>query len=197
MNTIQLIFATNNEHKVKEIQSVIPATIKVISLAKAGIDIDIPEPHDSLEENATEKSTVIHQLTKQNCFSEDSGLEVVALHGEPGVKSARYAGDGKDFAANINKLLLKLANNPDRTAQFRTVISLIWNEKEYQFEGICKGTIRHEPIGTEGFGYDSIFIPEGSNKTFGQMTLAEKNEYSHRKKAVKQLISCLEKIMNS
>jgi len=197
MNTIQLIFATNNEHKVKEIQSVIPATIKVISLAKAGIDIDIPEPYDSLEENATEKSTVIHELTKQNCFSEDSGLEVVALHGEPGVKSARYAGDGKDFAANINKLLHKLANNPNRTAQFRTVISLIWNEKEYQFEGICKGTIRHEPIGTEGFGYDSIFIPEGSNKTFGQMTLAEKNEYSHRKKAVKQLISCLEKIMNS
>jgi XTP/dITP diphosphohydrolase len=191
MHTVQLIFATNNEHKVKEIQSVIPATIKVISLAIAGIDIDIPEPYDSLEENATEKSTVIHQRTKQNCFSEDSGLEVFALNGEPGVKSARYAGDTKDFIANIEKLLNNLSDNTNRTAQFRTVISLIWDEKEYQFEGVCKGSITHEQMGTEGFGYDSIFIPDGSTKTFGQMTLSEKNEFSHRKKAVRQLLGFL------
>lgn len=192
MSSIQLIFATNNANKVIEIQSVIPEGIQVISLAEAGINIDIPEPHNSLEANATEKSTVIHQLTNKNCFSEDTGLEVTALHGEPGVKSARYAGDHKNFNANIDKLLLNLQGEKNRTAQFRTVISLIWDDKEYQFEGICKGQITHETKGTNGFGYDAVFIPDGSDKTFGEMSLDEKNEYSHRKKAVAKLISCLQ-----
>ncbi|MCA6439952.1 MAG: RdgB/HAM1 family non-canonical purine NTP pyrophosphatase [Chitinophagaceae bacterium] len=189
---MQLIFATNNTNKVIEIQSVIPAGIQVVSLAEAGINIDIPEPHHTLEANATEKSTVIHQLTHKNCFSEDTGLEVAALNGEPGVKSARYAGDNKSFTANIDKLLSNLLGEKNRRAQFRTVISLIWNNKEYQFEGICKGQITHETIGTNGFGYDAVFIPDGSDKTFGEMSLQEKNAYSHRKKAVTQLISCLQ-----
>ena len=192
MSSIQLIFATNNDNKVIEIQSVIPEAIKVISLAEAGINIDIPEPHDTLEANAREKSSVIHQLTNKNCFSEDTGLEVLALNGEPGVKSARYAGDHKNFAANIDKLLLNLQGEKNRAAQFRTVISLIWDDKEYQFEGICEGQITHETIGNNGFGYDAVFIPDGSSKTFGEMSLEEKNVYSHRKKAVAKLISCLQ-----
>jgi XTP/dITP diphosphohydrolase len=197
MGSIPLIFATNNPNKVTEIQSVMPTGISVVSLADAGIDIDIPEPHDTLEANATEKSTVIHQLTHKNCFSEDTGLEVAALYGEPGVKSARYAGEHKSFSANISKLLLNLQGEENRTAQFRTVISLIWNNKEYQFEGICKGQITHETIGNNGFGYDAIFKPDGSDKTFGEMSLPEKNEFSHRKKAVTQLIRFLQQVTTS
>jgi len=189
----ELIFATNNENKVKEIKSVVGEKLLVISLKDAGIDKDIPEPHHTLEANATEKSTVIHELTGKNCFSEDTGLEVFALDGEPGVKSARYAGEGRDFQANIDKLLEKLANQDSRAAQFRTVISLIWEGQEYLFEGICKGRITEIQQGAEGFGYDPIFIPDGAEKTFASMTLAEKNQYSHRKKATTQLIDFLNK----
>src|SRR6201996_8372404 len=127
---IRIIFATNNAHKVTEIQSAIGDRITVISLAQAGIDIDIPEPHDTLEANATEKSTVIHRLTGESCFSEDTGLEVMALGGEPGVKSARYAGESRSDEKNIEKLLQRLGDNPDRRARFRTVISLIWQGQE-------------------------------------------------------------------
>ena len=189
MSKPTLIFATNNQHKVDEISIVIGNQVQVITLKEAGIDIDIPEPHDTLEANASEKSLTIHQLTAKNVFSEDTGLEVFSLNGEPGVKSARYAGDHKDFQANIDKLLFNLNEATDRSARFRTVVSLIWNEQEYQFEGICNGSITKTPSGQSGFGYDPVFIPDGSNKTFAEMTMEEKNQYSHRKKAIIQLIA--------
>lgn len=190
MSTI-LIFATNNSNKVKEIKSVVREELIVLSLADAGINIDILEPFDTLEANATEKSTVIHQLTKQNCFSEDTGLEVTALNGAPGVKSARYAGEDRDFQSNIDLLLLNLQNEHHRAAQFRTVISLIWEQQEYLFEGICTGKISNEQRGTEGFGYDPVFIPDGATISFAEMTMEEKNQYSHRKKAMNKLIDFL------
>ncbi len=186
-----IIFATNNQHKVAEIKKVVGNNIKIVTLADAGIDIDIPEPHDTLQENASEKSQTIHRLTAQNCFSEDTGLEVEALNGEPGVKSARYAGDERNFQGNINKLLANLAGQPNRVAQFRTVISLIWQGQEYFFEGICKGRIVDDQKGTQGFGYDPVFVPDGSNKTFAEMSMGEKNEYSHRRKATDQLVAFL------
>ena len=186
-----LIFATNNQNKVNEIRKVTEGKFKIITLSEAGINIDIPEPHDTLEANATEKSTVIHQLTNQNVFSEDTGLEVAGLNGEPGVKSARYAGEGRNFQANIDKLLLSLENITSRTAQFRTVISLILDGEEHLFEGICKGHILFQQIGQQGFGYDPIFVPEGATQTFAEMTMDEKNNYSHRKKAVSKLINFL------
>ena len=187
-----LVFATNNQHKVDEINTIIGNNIQVITLKQAGINIDIPEPHDTLEANATEKSSVIHQLTHKNVFGEDTGLEVEALNGEPGVKSARYAGDEKNFQANIVKLLSKLGDHANRTARFRTVVSLIWQEKEYQFEGICEGHITSMQKGSGGFGYDPIFIPTGSTKSFAEMSMEEKNQYSHRKKAIVQLIDFLQ-----
>lgn len=187
-----LVFATNNQHKVDEINTIIGENIRVITLKEAGIEIDIPEPHDTLEANATEKSSVIHQLTGKNVFSEDTGLEVIALNGEPGVKSARYAGEEKSFQANINKLLNKLGDNTQRDARFRTIVSLIWHGKEYQFEGICEGKIALSQTGDSGFGYDPIFIPTGSNKSFAEMSMEEKNQFSHRKKAVAQLIDFLQ-----
>ena len=187
----KLIFATNNQHKVEEIQSAIGNIIEVVSLKKANIDIDIPEPHDTLEANASEKSRAIHHLTKMNCFSEDTGLEVEVLNGEPGVKSARYAGEDKTFDKNIDKLLSKLGDNKNRKARFRTVASLILDEKEYLFEGICEGKIITERKGQKGFGYDPVFVPDGSDKTFAEMSMEEKNKFSHRKKAVDKMISFL------
>jgi XTP/dITP diphosphohydrolase len=191
---MKLIFATNNQHKVDEIRAVIGNKIELMTLHEAGIDIDIPEPHDTLEANATEKSTVIYNLTGINCFSEDTGLEVKALNGEPGVKSARYAGEGRSFDKNIEKLLHNLAGKSDRSAQFRAVISLIIDGKETQFEGICEGRIIEEKKGTEGFGYDPVFIPVGSNKTFAEMDLSEKTKYSHRARAVEKLVAFLNKL---
>lgn len=186
-----LIFATNNQHKVAEIKHAIGDEFEIITLKEAGIDIDIPEPHDTLEANATEKSKTIHQITHQNCFSEDTGLEVDSLFGEPGVKSARYAGDGRNFQDNIDKLLQNLQGNTHRKARFRTVISLILNEEEYFFEGICEGQILETQIGTKGFGYDPVFVPTGSNSSFAEMEMEEKNKFSHRKKAVSKLIQFL------
>jgi len=191
---LTLIFATNNANKVKEIQAAIGDKINVISLKEAGIDIDIPEPHDTLQANATEKSRTIQQLTGGNCFSEDTGLEVDALNGEPGVKSARYAGDDRAFDKNIDKLLDKLGNNTHRTARFRTVISLLWEGKEHLFEGICEGNIIHERKGGEGFGYDPVFVPAGSSRTFAEMSIEEKGSFSHRKKAADKLVSFLQTI---
>ncbi len=186
-----LIFATNNQHKVDEIRSILGDEFMIISLKEAGIDIDIPEPFLTLEANASQKSKTIHQLTQQNCFSEDTGLEVDALHGEPGVKSARYAGEGKNFAANIEKLLANMQGKEDRGARFRTVISLIWDDKEYLFEGVSEGKIIDTPRGMHGFGYDPVFVPEGSEKTFAEMELQEKNKYSHRRMATDKLVAFL------
>jgi XTP/dITP diphosphohydrolase len=189
MNT--LIFATNNENKVAEIRSLLDENFKIKSLLEAGIDIDIPEPFDTLEENAREKSEIIYNLTNTNCFAEDTGLEVKVLNNEPGVKSARYAGEERNFDKNVTKLLDKLKNNTDRVARFRTVICVTLNGKHNIFDGECKGTIIAERRGSEGFGYDCIFVPEGASKTFAEMSLQEKNVYSHRKKATQKLISYL------
>ena len=188
----KLIFATNNQHKINEIRWIPDIPFEIISLKEAGINIEIAEPHATLEENATEKSTVIYKLTGMDCFSEDTGLEVEALNGEPGVKSARYAGDGKSFEKNIEKLLLNLNGKKNRKAQFRAVLSLILRGKEYKFEGVCKGTILAYNKGTEGFGYDPVFVPSDSDKTFAEMDMEEKNKYSHRKKAMDKMIEFLQ-----
>lgn len=191
MDTI--IFATNNQNKVNEVRAVLGDRFNIISLKEAGIDIDIPEPHDTLEANASEKSKTIFKLTKKNCFSEDTGLEVEALNGEPGVKSARYAGEERSFDDNIDKLLANLSSAPNKIARFRTVISLILDSKEYFFEGICPGKIIAVRKGENGFGYDPVFVPEGSDKTFAEMDMEGKNKFSHRKKAMEKLITFLNK----
>lgn len=187
-----LIFATNNAHKIDEIRFVLKKHFEIIGLKEAGIHIDIPEPHDTLEQNAKEKSQTIHQLTGKNCFSEDTGLEVFVLNGEPGVRSARYAGDIANFEENIDKLLNKMVSVENRQARFKTIISLIINNNEYRFEGICEGIITAERKGNSGFGYDPVFIPDGAEKTFAEMTLEEKNIYSHRRKATEKLIQFLQ-----
>jgi XTP/dITP diphosphohydrolase len=190
--TRQLIFATNNQHKANEINTILGNAFKVCTLREAGIEIDIPEPHATLEENAREKSSTIYQLTARDCFSEDTGLEVEALGGAPGVKSARYAGEHCNTDDNIDKLLTELANQKNRKARFRTVISLIENGTEKQFEGICEGAIDWKKNGEQGFGYDPIFIPSGATNSFATMSMDEKNKYSHRKKAVEKLIAYLQ-----
>jgi len=187
----KIIFATNNQHKVDEIRAVVGNKFNIVTLKEAGINIEIEEPHATLHENATEKSTTIFKLVGENVFSEDTGLEVFALNNEPGVKSARYAGDDRNFKANIDLLLQKLTAQTNRSAQFRTVISLIFDCKEYLFEGICKGKITTNISGENGFGYDPVFIPDGSDKTFASMSLEEKNEFSHRKKATNLLLDFL------
>jgi XTP/dITP diphosphohydrolase len=186
-----LIFATNNRNKVAEIQSLVGPNFTIIPLKEAGIDIDIPEPHDQLEANALEKAMTIFNMTYQACFSEDTGLEILALDGAPGVKSARYAGENCNPQANIDLVLSKMTGVENRTAQFRTVICLIWENQTYYFEGICKGQILNNMQGENGFGYDPIFVPDGASKSFANMTMDEKNQFSHRKKAVTQLFEFL------
>jgi XTP/dITP diphosphohydrolase len=190
-----IIFATNNEHKVSEIRSFLHEDWNIITLKEEGIFMDIPEPHFTLEENAREKSLTIFQLTGQDCFSEDTGLETEALNGAPGVFSARYAGEPSSSEANIEKLLNALKGIDNRKARFRTVISIYLGGQELQFEGICNGTIAHEKMGGSGFGYDPIFVPDGASTSFANMTSAEKNSYSHRKKAMGKLIQFLNKEM--
>ena len=187
----ELILASNNEHKAGEIQAAIGDKVLIKSLKQVGIEIDIPEPHDTLEANSIEKCRVIHNLTGKNCIGEDTGLEVEELNGEPGVKSARYAGEDRSFDKNIEKVLTRLKGKQNREARFRTVISLIWENQEYQFEGICEGKIIEQPSGAKGFGYDPIFCPSGTNRTFAEMDVEEKNEYSHRRKAADKLIQFL------
>ncbi len=190
---MKLIFATNNQNKVAEVKAALTYGLEIITLKEADINIDIPEPHNTLEENAREKANVIYNLTNQNCFSEDTGLEVVALNGEPGVRSARYAGDNANNKNNIALLLQNMQNIKERNAQFKTVISLMLNDVEYQFTGVCTGKIIQEEIGEMGFGYDAIFVPDGAKKTFAEMSMEEKNKYSHRKKALAKLIDFLNK----
>jgi XTP/dITP diphosphohydrolase len=188
---MKLIFATNNQHKVEEMQAAIGEGLEIVTLKQAGIEIEIPEPYDTLEANAAGKSRTIRQLTGMDCFSEDTGLEVTALKGDPGVKSARYAGEDKSFEKNIEKLLFNLKDEPDKSARFRTVISLLLGDKEYFFEGTCDGEIIPERKGASGFGYDPVFIPVGSDRSFAEMTMDEKNGYSHRKKAADKLLAFL------
>ena len=188
MNQQDLIFATNNQHKVDEIRAVLGELFLITTLKEAGIHIDIPEPHDTLAANASEKSWTIFKISGKNCFSGDTGLEVEALNGEPGVKSARYAGEGRNFQDNIDKLLLHLEGNSNRKARFKTVISLIVDQQEYLFEGICEGRIASSQHGLQGFGYDPVFIPEGATNSCAEMSREEKNSFSHRKKAVDRMI---------
>jgi XTP/dITP diphosphohydrolase len=191
--TLPIIFATNNVHKIEEVRASLGQTFALQTMKEAGIDIDIPEPHATLEANAAEKARVIARLTGRDAFSEDSGLEVRCLMGEPGVKSARYAGDHRSDQDNIKLLLERLHGHTDRRAQFRTIMFLILDGKEYCFEGVCSGTILMIPEGSHGFGYDPIFVPDGASESFATMGLLEKNKFSHRRKALDQLITFLKK----
>jgi len=193
---MKIIFATNNQHKADEIRSVLPENFSIITLKEAGIDIDIPEPHNTLQDNAAEKARTIYHLSKTNCFSEDTGLEVYSINNEPGVHSARYASEHFDKFSmtsdkNIDKLLSKLKDVTNRKARFRTVVCLILDAKEFFFEGICEGEIIKKRKGNQGFGYDPVFIPTGSTKTFAEMNIEEKNQFSHRKKAMDKLVAFL------
>jgi XTP/dITP diphosphohydrolase len=194
---MELIFATNNQHKVDEIRSALSSALDVKTLKQAGIDIEIEEPFNSLEENAREKCLVIYRITGANCFAEDTGLEVSALGGAPGVRSARFAGEPPNHQANIEKLLSQLKGEPGREARFRTVICLVLEGKEYFFEGVCEGRITESPLGSKGFGYDPVFIPTGADKTFAEMEMDEKNRFSHRKKAADQLVLFLQHRMTT
>lgn len=194
---LSIIFASNNENKVKELQAAIGSSVRIISLKEAGFNRDIPEPFDTLEENASEKSRVILEATGLDCFSEDTGLEVKSLDYAPGVKSARYAGEERNDRKNIEKLLSELRDKEDRSAQFRTVISLRWNGQEYFFEGICEGKILQARQGDNGFGYDPVFRPAGSDQSFASMTLEEKNRFSHRKKAADKLVLFLQEALSN
>ena len=188
---MKLIFATNNANKVAEIRAAVSNGLEIVTLKEAGINIEIEEPYDTLEENAREKATVINNLTKENCFSEDTGLDVAALNNEPGVRSARYAGDEADNKRNIELLLHNMNNVIDRNAKFKTVICLLLDGKEYFFTGICTGKIIKKEKGEMGFGYDAVFVPDGDDKTFAEMTMEQKNKYSHRKKALVKLTNFL------
>jgi XTP/dITP diphosphohydrolase len=193
---MELIFATNNRHKAEEIQQMLPASISVLTLEDVGVDEEIPEQQDTLEGNASDKSRYIYKRLSKNCFADDTGLEVDALEGAPGVYSARYAGSDKDPEANMDKLLEQLKDEDNRRARFRTVISLILDGEELFFEGVVEGHILREKRGDEGFGYDPVFMPEGSSLTFAQMPMATKNRISHRSRAIKKLANYLNQYQN-
>lgn len=188
----KIIFATNNAHKLEEVRHYLKDLYQVISLKEIGFTEDIPEPYETLEENALTKSKTIFEKFGMDCFADDTGLEVDALNGAPGVYSARYAGPNCTFEDNVNKMLEEMKNKQNRKARFRTVVSLILNGKEYYFEGEVTGVIARERSGAEGFGYDPIFIPEGLELSFAEMGLDEKNKISHRGRAVAKLVAFLE-----
>ncbi len=188
---IELVFATNNQHKLREVQELLGNHFKVLSLSEIGIDVDIPEDFDTLQENALQKAQYIYNRTGHSCFADDTGLEVDALNSEPGVFSARYAGESKSSKDNIKKLLANLEGVKNRKARFRTVIALIFDKQEYLFEGEVWGTIIETEQGSDGFGYDPVFLPDGYDNTFAQMPLELKNRISHRGIAVSKLITFL------
>lgn len=187
---IELVFATNNAHKLEEVQAVIGHQFRIRSLADIGCKEDIPETGDTFEANAAQKSTYLYDNYGYNCFADDSGLEVEALNNEPGVYSARYSGT-RDMEKNIDLLLSRLGDHPNRQARFRTVISLRIGNEEHFFEGNVEGKIGYERRGTGGFGYDPLFTPIGYDRTFAEMTAAEKNAISHRSIAVSKLAAFL------
>src|SRR5690606_5900920 len=188
---LPIVFATNNLKKLKEVQSLIPSHIKLISLADIGCHEDIPETQDTIEGNAIQKAEYLRDNYGYDCFADDTGLEVEALNGAPGVYSARYAGEQRNANDNMDKLLEELKNHHNRKAQFKTVIALHLNGTMHTFTGICKGEITKEKHGDKGFGYDPIFKAEGFDKTFAEISLQEKNEIGHRGKAIKQLVGFL------
>ncbi|MCR5497569.1 MAG: non-canonical purine NTP diphosphatase [Paludibacteraceae bacterium] len=187
----QLVFATNNSHKVDEVKNKLGGMFEIKTLSEIGCTEDIPETSDTLRGNAGQKSHYLFDRFHCDCFADDTGLEVEALDGAPGVYSARYAGPAKDSEANIDKLLSELKGKENRRARFRTVISLILEGEEYLFEGIVNGTILTERHGSHGFGYDPVFQPDGYNCSFAELSMEEKNKISHRGKATEQLIRFL------
>jgi XTP/dITP diphosphohydrolase len=189
---MELVFASNNPHKIKEINSIIGTDFQLKGLNDFNIIEDIPENEPTLEGNALSKARFVHRITGKNVFADDTGLETEALGGLPGVHSARFAGETKDSSANIKKLQSLLGNSPNRKARFRTVIALIFENREYLFEGIVNGYLISEERGNRGFGYDPVFVPEGKNMTFAEMDLTEKNTISHRARAFEKLRIFLE-----
>ncbi|MDD5569552.1 MAG: non-canonical purine NTP diphosphatase [Bacteroidales bacterium] len=187
----KIVFATNNKHKLEEIKQILKDKFEILSLNDIGCNEDIPEDKETISENASQKALYVFNKYKITCFADDTGLEIEALNGKPGVHSARYASEKKDFDENIDKVLLKMQGAKNREARFLTVISLIIDGKEVKFEGIVNGTILEERRGTGGFGYDPIFQPTGFSKTFAEMTMEEKNGISHRGIAVKKLVNYL------
>ena len=191
---MKIVFATNNRNKLAEIQSILGDRFEIVSLKDIGCDADIPETGSTLEENAMQKARYIYDNYGLSVFADDTGLEVAALGGAPGVHSARYATDGHDFAANNRLLLRNLAGQTDRRARFRTVIALILGGEEHRFEGIGEGRIIEHETGDEGFGYDPLFVPDGYDRTFAQMSVEEKNAVSHRARAVRKLVEFLKNV---
>jgi XTP/dITP diphosphohydrolase len=190
---MQIVFASNNKNKIHELQSMLPESITIVSLESIGCFEDIPETADTIEGNAIQKANYVTEKYGFDCFADDTGLEVDALNGEPGVFSARYAGEQRNADDNMNKLLVNLSDKNNRAAQFKTVIALNLKGKQHLFTGIAKGAITLEKIGNQGFGYDPIFQPEGFPETFAQLSLDIKNKISHRGKATQQLITFLKK----
>jgi XTP/dITP diphosphohydrolase len=188
---MKIVFATNNAHKLQEVRQILGDTFEVLSLKDIGCDADIPETSDTLEGNALLKAGYVKEHYGYDCFADDTGLEVGALGGEPGVFSARYAGEGHDSEANMQKLLSKMQFLDDRSAQFRTVVALKMGGETNLFEGIVTGVITNEKHGDEGFGYDPIFQPDGYSKCFAEMSSEEKNAISHRGRAVAKLVDYL------
>jgi len=186
-----LVFATNNKHKLEEVRNLTGRGFNIVSLEEIGFTEDIPETEPTLEGNALLKARYVHSKYGHDCFGDDTGLEIDALDGRPGVYSARYGGKIHDFEANMDKVLEELKDNKNRAAQFRTVIALILDGEEFLFEGIVKGNMLTERHGSEGFGYDPIFQPEGCEHTFAEMTMQEKNSLSHRARAVAKLANFL------
>lgn len=191
---MKIVFATNNLNKLREIKALMPSNIEIVGLSDIGCSEEIPETGATLEANAFQKANYVKEHYGYDCFSDDSGLEIESLNGEPGVYSARYAGPEKNAQANMTKILNQLKGVKNRNAQFRTVIALILEGEKILFEGKAIGTISEKEQGEEGFGYDPIFIPENETRSFAQMTMKEKGEISHRGKAVKKLISFLTEI---
>ncbi|MCD4710230.1 MAG: RdgB/HAM1 family non-canonical purine NTP pyrophosphatase [Bacteroidales bacterium] len=195
---MEIVFATNNLHKLEEINALLGEKYQLLGLSDLHITEEIPEDHETLEENASQKAWYIFNMTGRNCFADDTGLEVDALEGAPGVYSARYSRIGhptfpemEPAEGNIRKLLLKMEGTEERSARFRTVISLVLNGREHQFEGVVEGVMTQRPSGVRGFGYDPIFTPDGYEITFAEMDLSLKNQISHRARAVKQLVDFL------
>ncbi len=188
---MELVFATNNKNKVKEIIALLPPSIKILTLSEIGCTEEIEETEDTLEGNAKLKANYITKKYGYDCFADDTGLEVDALNGAPGVYSARYAGENVTYEDNVQKMLYEMKGKINRKSQFRTVVALNFKGKQYLFEGICKGEITNNKHGNDGFGYDTIFRPLGFKQTFAEMCLAEKGKISHRGLAVKKLVSFL------
>lgn len=186
-----IVFATNNRHKLEEVQQMLGGEFEIKTLADIGCDVDIPETSDTLEGNALQKARYVKEQFGLDCFADDTGLECHALDGAPGVRSARYAGENHDSEANMSKLLENLSKKNDRSAQFRTVIALLYQGEEHLFEGVVRGAITEGRQGTRGFGYDPIFVPEGYDTTFAEMSAQEKNSISHRGRAVAKLVAYL------